>query len=150
MGMRLLERPDASAKLVELGRLCVKDWKKKAKVTGYNWSGDETKMTEYVNHFLEKYRNQTTRFQVSSKNLGDAYAESVFDMGYVLPDLFRLDPKALTSMVLDKEVCRTFRHSSLQKLILDPYRLSYSKRWHRMMQGGPSYSPAGLRKTSPT
>lgn len=103
LGLRLLERPDATAKLVELARECVKDWKKKP---GYQWSGDETKMAEYVNHFLEKYRNQSTRLAVSSKPLGDAYAETVFEMGYVLPDFFRLDPKILTDVVLDKEVCR--------------------------------------------
>lgn len=63
-------------------------------------------MTEYVNHFLEKYRNQCTRLDVSAKPLGDAYAETLFDIGYVLPDHFRLDPKALTHVLMDKEVCR--------------------------------------------
>lgn len=106
LGMRLLERSDATAKLVQLGHLCVRDWKKTAADTGYHWSGDESKMNEYVKHFLEKYRSETTRVNVSARPLGDAYAESEYDLGYVLPDFFKLDPKTLSTVVIDNEVWR--------------------------------------------
>lgn len=118
--MRLLERSDVTAKLVDLGHQCVEDWKKNAAKTGYNWSGDETKMAEYVNHFLEKYRNQSTRLGISSRPLGDAYAETVFEIGYVLPDPFCLDPKVLTNVVLDKEVCRIPSPPSIAAAINEP------------------------------
>lgn len=148
--MRLLERRDATAKSVELGRRCVKDWKSKTEETGYHWTGNETKMTEYVNHFLEKYRNQATRLGVSSKPLGDAYAESVFDLGYVLSYLFQLNPKTLTTVVLDKEVYRTLDQTRCQQLIMCPSLLSCSNKWYIMMQGGLGCLLVERRRTSST
>lgn len=118
--MRLLERPDATAKLVQLGHECVAHWKKEAAKSGYHWSGDEKKMTEYVNHFLEKYRSQCARLAVSSKPLDEAYAETVFELGYVLPDFFRLDPKVLTEVVVDKTVCRIPSPSSIAEIVNEP------------------------------